>query len=125
MKKDIAEFVAKCPNFKQVKAENQKSSGLTQEIQVPTWKWKDINMDFVVDLPRTQRQYDSIWVGMGSLTMSSHFIPVKFAYSVENYTSIFIDESVCFHGVPLSIISYRGAQYRSRFLEVIPINVRY
>ena len=64
MKKDIAEFVAKCPNCQQVKAEHQKSGGLLQEIQVPTWKWEDINMDFVVGLPRTQKQYDSIlWIG--------------------------------------------------------------
>ena len=53
MKKDIAEFVAKCPSFQQVKAEHQKLGGLLQEIQIPTWKWEDINMDFVVDLPRT------------------------------------------------------------------------
>ena len=52
MKKDIAKFVVKCPNFQQVKAEHQKSGGLLQEIQVPTWKWEDINMDFVVGLCR-------------------------------------------------------------------------
>ena len=64
MKKDIAEFVAKCLNFQQVKAEHQKKDGLIQEIQVPTWKWEDINVDFVVGLPRTQKQYDSIlWIG--------------------------------------------------------------
>ena len=60
MKKDIAEFVAKCPNCQQVKAEHQKSGGLLQEIQIPTWKWEDINMDFEVWLPRTQKSYDSI-----------------------------------------------------------------
>ena len=58
MKKDIADFVAKCPNCQQVKVEHQKSGGLLQEIQVPTWKWEDININFVVVLPRTQKQYD-------------------------------------------------------------------
>ena len=33
-KKDIAEFVAKCPNFQQVKAEHQKPGYLLQEIKV-------------------------------------------------------------------------------------------
>ena len=46
--KDIAEFVSKCPNCQQVKAEHQKFGGLLQEIQIPTWKWEDINMDFCV-----------------------------------------------------------------------------
>ena len=81
MKKDIAEFVAKCPNYQQVKAENQKSGVILKEIQVPTWKWEDINMDFIVGLPQTQRQCDSIWVFVDRLTKSANFIPVKSTYS--------------------------------------------
>ena len=60
LKRDIAEFVSKCPNRQQVKAEHLKPSVLLQEIQIPTWKWEDINMDYVVSLPRTQKSYDSI-----------------------------------------------------------------
>ena len=54
LEKDIAEFVAMSPNFQQVEAEHQKLGGLLQEIQVPTWKWENINMDFVVGLSRRQ-----------------------------------------------------------------------
>ena len=32
LKKDIAEFIAKCLNFQQVKVEHQKSGGLLQQI---------------------------------------------------------------------------------------------
>ena len=85
LKKDIAEFVDKCPNCQKVKAEHQKPGGLLEEIQLPTWKWEDINMDFVVGLPRTQKQYESIWVIVDRLTKSTHFIPVKFTYSAEYY----------------------------------------
>ena len=60
LKRDITEFVAKCPNFQHVMAKNQKQGGLLQEIKIPFWKWEDINMDFVVSLPRTQKSYDSI-----------------------------------------------------------------
>ena len=49
------------------------------------------------------------------LTKSSHFIPVKSTYSVEDYARIFIDEIVCRHGISLSIISDRGTQFTSRF----------
>ena len=48
MKKDIAEFVANCPNYQQVIMEHQKLGGLSQDISIPTWKWEDLNMDFVV-----------------------------------------------------------------------------
>ena len=60
LKTDIEEFVAKCQNCKQVKAEHQKSCGLLQEIQIPTLKWEDISMDFVVVLPPNEKSYNSI-----------------------------------------------------------------
>ena len=61
-------------------------------------------MDFVVGLPRTQKKNDSIWVVVDRLTKSAHFISVKSTDSVEDYARIFIDEIVCCHGIPLSII---------------------
>ncbi|MCF7184032.1 hypothetical protein L3H42_11075 [Corynebacterium sp. MC-13] len=53
MKKDLAEFVAQCPNCQQVKVEHQKLGGYMQCIEIPTWKWDMINMDFVTGLPRS------------------------------------------------------------------------
>ena len=50
MKKDIIEYVDKCHNCQQVKAEHLKPGSLTQMIEVLTWKQEDINMDFVVVL---------------------------------------------------------------------------
>ena len=80
--RDIAEFVASCLNLQQVKVEHLKPSGLTQIMEVPTWK---CNMDFVVGLPRTWRENDSIWVIVDRLMKSAHFIPVKSTNLVEDY----------------------------------------
>ena len=60
MKRDIAYFVSKCPNCRRVKVKYQKPGGMTQKIDIPTWKWDVINMDFITGLPRTRRQHDSI-----------------------------------------------------------------
>ena len=49
------------------------------------------------------------------LTKFSRFIPIKSTYSAEDYARIFIDEFVCRHGILLSIISHRVAQFTSRF----------
>ena len=48
MKKDIIEFVDKCPNCQQVKVEHQNMRVLDQYISIPTWKWEDLNMDFII-----------------------------------------------------------------------------
>ena len=74
-----------------MKSEHQKLGGLLQEIQVPTSKWEDIIMDFVVGLPQTQKQYDSIWMVVDRFTKSVHFIPIKSTYLEEDYARIFID----------------------------------
>lgn len=54
-KRDIAKFVAKCFNCQQVKAEHQIPGGLSQDIAIPTRILEDINIDFVVGLPRIGR----------------------------------------------------------------------
>ena len=51
MKKDIAEFVAKCSNCQQVKVEQHRPGGLAQEH--PKWTWEIINMDFITGFPRS------------------------------------------------------------------------
>ncbi|WMV09315.1 hypothetical protein MTR67_002700, partial [Solanum verrucosum] len=83
MKRDIAGFVAKCHNCQQVKVEHQRLGGLSQDIPIPTWKWEDLNMDFIVGLSLNGRQDDSIWVIIDRMTKSAHLIPVKVSHSVE------------------------------------------
>ena len=50
---------------------------MTQDIDIPTWKWDVINMDFITGLPRTRRKHDSIWVIVDRMTKSSRFLAVK------------------------------------------------
>ena len=112
MKRDIADFVSK---FQQVKVEHQKPGGMTQEIDIPTWKWDVINMDFITGFPHNRRQHDSIWVIVDRLTKSSRFLAVKTTYSAEDYAKPYLSKIVRLHGVPLSIISDRGPQFTSDF----------
>ena len=88
---------------------------MTQEIDIPTWKWNVVNIDFIIGLPRTRRQHDSIWVIVDRMNMSSHFLMVKTTYSAEDYAKLYLTEIVRLHGVPLSIISDRGPQFTSHF----------
>ena len=115
MKKRIAKFFTKCPNCQQVKGEHLKPGGLTQIMDVPTWKWEAINMDFFVGLPRTRKQNVSIWVIVDSFTKSAQFFLVKSNYTTEDYARIYNNEIVSLQGIPLSIISDRGSQFTSHF----------
>ena len=115
MKKDIAAFVAKCATCQQVKVEHQRPGGMMQEFSIPTWKWEEINMDFVISLPPSRCHQDSIWVVVDRLTMSTHFLPVHTSYTAEGYARLYIRELVRLHGVPLFIISDKGTQFNLEF----------
>jgi hypothetical protein len=52
MKRDIAEYKAKCDVCSRVKAEHQKLAGFLQPLKVPDWKWDQIGMDFITGLPK-------------------------------------------------------------------------
>ena len=84
-------------------------------MNVPNWKWEDINMDFVVGFACTRRQNVSIWVVVDRLTKSAHIILVKSTYSAEVYSKLYLHEIVSLHRIPSSIISDRGVQFTSCF----------
>ncbi|WMV23979.1 hypothetical protein MTR67_017364 [Solanum verrucosum] len=115
MTKSIAEFVVKCLNCQQVKVEHQRPGGMAQNIEILEWKWEMINMDFITGLPQSRRQHDSIWVIVDRMTKSAHFLPVKTTHSAEDYAKLYVQEVVRLHGVPVSIISARGAQFWKSF----------
>jgi hypothetical protein len=86
-------------------------------LQVPEWKWKEIAMDFIMGLLRTQSGYDSIWVIVDRLTKVAHFIPVKTTYSGPQLAELYMSRIVYLHRVLKKIVSDRGTQFTSRFWE--------
>ncbi|KAL8120055.1 hypothetical protein AgCh_017258 [Apium graveolens] len=77
--------------------------------------WEDIAMDFVVGLPRTRANHDTIWVIIDRLTKSAHFLPINKRYSLEKLVKLYLDEIVTKYGVPVSIVSDRDPRFNSRF----------
>ncbi|XP_073120572.1 uncharacterized protein [Henckelia pumila] len=69
-----------------VKIEHQRPAVLLKPLPIPTWKWEDVTMDFVVGLPVSTRRINSIWVIVDRL-----------------------------HGVPARIVSDRDPKFTSNF----------
>jgi hypothetical protein len=90
MKRDIAEYVAQCPECQQVKAEHQRPAGPLQPLSIPEWKWDQITMEFVVGLPRAPSEQDAIWVIVDRLTKSAHFVPFKIIDSMQKMAELYI-----------------------------------
>ena len=73
MKREIAKYVSECDTCRRVKASHLRSAGPLQPLNIPSWKWEDISMDFIVGLPKTLKGYDS----------SAHFQPVKTTHTAK------------------------------------------
>jgi hypothetical protein len=117
MKREIAFYIARCDVCQRVKAEHQRPAGLLQPLKVPMWKWEEVGVDFITDLPRSNKGHDSIWVIVDRLTKVAHFIPVKTTDQGQNLVKLYISRIVSLHGVPKRIVSDRGSQFTSRFWE--------
>jgi hypothetical protein len=117
MKREIAKYVSECDTCQRIKASHLKAAGTLQPLPIPSWKWEDLNMDFIVGLPNTSRHHDSIWVIVDRLTKTTHFLPVHTTHRVEKYAEIYIDQIVRLHGIPRTIVSDRGAPFVPHFWE--------
>jgi hypothetical protein len=115
MKREIAKYVSECDICQRVKASHLKTASILQPLSIPSWKWEDISMDFIVGLPNTSLRHDSIWVIVDRLTKTAHFLPVHTTYNAKKYAEIYLDQIVCLHGIPKTIISDHGAQFIARF----------
>ena len=56
IKNEVVEFLARCIERQQVKAEHQHPAGLLQPLPIPNWKWEVISLDFVTGLPKNQKK---------------------------------------------------------------------
>jgi hypothetical protein len=74
MKREIAKYISECDSCQRVKASHLKVAGTLQPLPIPSWKWEDICMDFIVGLPSTSLHHDSIWVIVDRLTKNSAFL---------------------------------------------------
>jgi hypothetical protein len=115
MKEDIVNYMARCLECQQVKAEHRHPTGLLQPHAIPESKWEVISMDFIVGLPLTARRHESIFVVVDALTKSAHFILVHMTYQAPDIARVFISEIVRLHGMPKRIIFNRGSVFTGRF----------
>ncbi|WOH03791.1 hypothetical protein DCAR_0623191 [Daucus carota subsp. sativus] len=115
MKRDVAEFTAKCLTCQQVKVEHQAPAGKLHPLSIPEWKWEKITMDFVTNLPKTRKGNDAIWIIVDRLTKSAHFLPIRWGCTLDHLAQRYVNEIVRLHGVPISIVSDRDPRFTSRF----------
>lgn len=93
------------------KGGEKRSGGLLKPLPILEWKWEHIMMDFVTGLPKTPKGRDAIWVSVDMLTKSAHFLPFKVGTATEVLSSMYVQQIVRLHGVPVSIMFDGDSQF--------------
>jgi hypothetical protein len=115
MKKEVANYIAKCLECQKVKTKHRHPTGFIQPFPIPEWKWKVVTVDFITKMLKTVKQHDFIMVVVDKLTKETHFILVKTTHMETNIAYIYMKEVARLHGVPKEIFSDFDPKFTSNF----------
>ena len=80
MRKYVFDYCTTCDIYARAKPTRHKPYGLLKQLPIPERPWESISLDFIVELPRSQsdfdgQTYDAILVVVDRLTKQAHFAP--------------------------------------------------
>ena len=114
MVKEVKSYCQSCDTCQKAKVSRHSPTGKLLPLPIPDRNWQYLTMDFIVKLPKSNKM-DSILVVVDRRSKQSHFIPTTEAITAEKTAKLVFNHIVCKHGLPQSIVSDRGPQFKSKF----------
>ncbi|KAA3473484.1 Transposon Ty3-I Gag-Pol polyprotein [Gossypium australe] len=102
MRKDVEQICERCIACKRAKSRVQ-PHGLYTPLPILDIPWADVSMDFILGLPRSKTEKDSIFVVVDRFSKMSHFISCAKTDDAVHIANLFFREIVQLHGVPRTI----------------------
>jgi len=89
--------------------------GLYTPLLVPSLPWVDMSMDFILGLPKTQRNKDSIFVIGDRFSKMAHFIYYNKTSDATYVTELYFREIMRLHLIPRSIVPDHDTKFLIHF----------
>jgi hypothetical protein len=102
----VEDFVRSCVTCQRNKTESLHPADLLQPLEVPSFVWSDIAMDFMEGLPHVNGKSVILTV-VDRFSKHVHFIALSHPYTAASVAKAFFKAIVRLHGFPRSIVSDR------------------
>jgi len=110
----VARWLRNCHTCRRAVPSREAYQGVLKPLPVPDRAWRDVTVDFVVQLPKSNR-YDAVMTVTDRLTKMKHLIPCYTTCNAEDAATLFLQHVWKLHGLPNSVVSDRGPQFTSEF----------
>eukprot|EP00252_Welwitschia_mirabilis_P002454 TRINITY_DN12409_c0_g1_i1.p1 TRINITY_DN12409_c0_g1~~TRINITY_DN12409_c0_g1_i1.p1 ORF type:complete len:118 (-),score=7.36 TRINITY_DN12409_c0_g1_i1:528-881(-) len=117
MKSQTKEFIKGCLVCQKINVAQQKPTSFLKPLQVLSWKWDEITVDFITGLPKIVKHHDTNLVCVDRLTKMTHLIPTKTTTMAKESIGQFIGEIFKLHDTPRIIISDHDPKFVSNFWQ--------
>jgi len=96
--------------------QHQKKAGELHPLEIPQGPWQEISIDIIGLLPKSKGM-DAIVVIVDRFTKMIRLKATTMNISLEGIAKIYRDDIWKLHGIPKKILSNRGPQFASKFME--------
>src|SRR5258708_31222442 len=105
------------------KATRHAPYGNLNPLEIPSWNWESISMDFITDL-LPSHGFDTLLVVVDHLSKQSHFIPTIQSLNTPGLAQLYISSIFKLQGLPSSIISDRDPLFTCLFWDSLMSQLR-
>ena len=116
LKEDIKKYVQGCLKCQQNKVQHQQRAGKLHPLEIPKRLWQEISINMIGPLPSSNGMY-AILVIVDRFMKMIRLKATMTNISSEEIAKIYRDKIWKLHGVPRMILSDRGPQFTSKFME--------
>jgi len=108
--RDIGRYVEGCDLYQRMKNRMEEVVGKLKLSEVLEMLWTHVTVDFIMKLPVVAGK-DAILVVCDRLSKMTHFVATTEGTSAKGLVRLFRDNMWKLHGLPESIVLYRGPQF--------------